>query len=174
MTFDDKLMKIGHYTKHLQMLPYVGDNQTITCNLNSRPYAPKTYFRLHITIRSKSFWKSNSLQPDIVIEHKTTQRKYIIDTKWKRPGFSASVEDLRQVYAYARFWKAEHVMLLYPGDSKNNKEDVFETRDLVPFLDEDFSHKGYLRFAKVVKDGKVCEGFAERVLEGFIEIDELS
>jgi len=25
-----------------------------------------------------------------------------------------------------------------------------------------------------VKKGKVCEGFAERVLEGFIEIDELS
>jgi 5-methylcytosine-specific restriction enzyme subunit McrC len=119
--------------------------------------------------RSKSFWKSNSLQPDIVIEHKTTQRKYIIDTKWKRPGFSASVEDLRQVYAYARFWKAEHVMLLYPGESRNNKEDVFKTKDMVPFLDEDFSHKGYLRFAKVVKKGRLCEGFVGEVLDGFVE-----
>lgn len=101
-------------------------------------------------------------------EHKTTKRKYVIDTKWKRPGFSASVDDLRQVYTYARFWDAENVMLLYPGDSRNNKNGVFETTDLVSFAEVDFSHKGFLRFVKVVEDRKLCEDLGEKVLDGFV------
>jgi 5-methylcytosine-specific restriction enzyme subunit McrC len=109
-----------------------------------------------------------------VLEHKTTKRKYVIDTKWKSPGFSASVEDLRQVYTYARFWDAENVMLLYPGDSRNNKDDVFETTDLVSFAEGNFSHRGYLRFVKVVESGKLCEDLGVKVLDGFVEIDELS
>ncbi|PWH86279.1 McrC family protein [Brumimicrobium oceani] len=118
--------------------------------------------------RSKGFWKGNSLKPDIVIEHKTTKRKFVIDTKWKRPGFTASVDDLRQVYTYARFWNAENVMLLYPGDFRNNKEGIFKTTDSVPFSKDEISHKGYLRFVKVVEDGRLCADLGEKVLEGFV------
>lgn len=117
---------------------------------------------------SKSFWKGNSLKPDIVLEDQSTKRKYVIDTKWKRPGFSASVDDLRQVYTYARFWDAENVMLLYPGDSRNNKNDVFKTTDLVPFAAGDFSHKGYLKFVKVVAEGRLCKNLGVRILDGFV------
>ena len=67
----------------------------------------------------------------ILIENKVTNRKYIIDTKWKRPGYSASIQDLRQVYAYARFWDAENVMLLYPGDRRQNQCHEFDTMDVV-------------------------------------------
>jgi 5-methylcytosine-specific restriction enzyme subunit McrC len=64
---------------------------------------------------SKDFWGSNSLRPDIVITDTETKQVYIIDTKWKLPGSgSASVQDLRQMYAYGRFWDAEKVMLMYP------------------------------------------------------------
>ena len=41
----------------------------------------------------------------------------IIDTKWKRPSNnSASIEDLRQMYTYGRFWNATQLILLYPGE----------------------------------------------------------
>ncbi|WP_405606242.1 McrC family protein [Polaribacter sp. Asnod1-A03] len=77
---------------------------------------------------SKSFWGANSLRPDIVLR-KGNQR-YIIDTKWKRPQkSSASVSDLRQMYAYCRFWDAEKSVLLYPGESSEDKFKLYETDD---------------------------------------------
>lgn len=82
---------------------------------------------------SKPFWGYNRLKPDIVL--KNNDKTYVIDTKWKRPGYSASIEDLRQVYAYARFWDADEVMLLYPGDSKNGRSGIYLTDDY-SFSDE--------------------------------------
>jgi len=63
--------------------------------------------------RSKLFWKSNRLEPDIVLQK--NNEIYIIDTKWKHPNKKASIEDLRQIYAYGKYWKSNKVMLLYPG-----------------------------------------------------------
>lgn len=41
----------------------------------------------------------------------------MIDTKWKRSAnHAASIEDLRQIYSYARFWNSNKVLLLYPGE----------------------------------------------------------
>lgn len=77
---------------------------------------------------SKSFWGNNSLRPDIVLRQ--GGKTFIIDTKWKRPQkSSASVSDLRQMYAYCRFWNAEKALLLYPGNSIENKFKVYETDD---------------------------------------------
>jgi 5-methylcytosine-specific restriction enzyme subunit McrC len=71
----------------------------------------------HITGQeSKRFYGNyRSIRPDIVLsQHGIT---YVIDTKWKRPAnHSASIEDLRQMYAYARFWNSNKVLLLYPGE----------------------------------------------------------
>lgn len=74
------------------------------------------------------------------------------------------------MYAYARFWDAENVMLLYPGDAENNRIDVFKTEDVVPYSDEVIQHKGFLRFVKVVEAGKLREDLADEVLRGFIEL----
>jgi hypothetical protein len=44
------------------------------------------------------------------------EETFIVDTKWKRPtNKSASIEDLRQMYAYGRYWDSDKLMLLYPG-----------------------------------------------------------
>ena len=70
---------------------------------------------------SRSFWGLNYLNPDIVITDKSVNpvETFIIDTKWKRPGnSSASIQDLRQMYAYNRFWNCSKAVLLYPGDPK--------------------------------------------------------
>ncbi|MDC6350461.1 restriction endonuclease [Zeaxanthinibacter sp. PT1] len=77
---------------------------------------------------SKPFWGPNSLRPDIVLQKDS--KTYIIDTKWKRPmNKSASIQDLRQMYAYCRFWNAEKAMLLYPGTPTNQSFKKYETDD---------------------------------------------
>ena len=79
----------------------------------------------------RPFLGSNYLQPDIVIQNTIDKNEiYIIDTKWKRPlSNSASVADLRQIYAYNRFWNAEKAMLLYPGDFRKDDFKTFRTDD---------------------------------------------
>lgn len=64
----------------------------------------------------KPFYASyRSIRPDIVLR-KGTIETFVIDTKWKRPNNnSASIEDLRQMYTYGRFWKTNKLVLLYPG-----------------------------------------------------------
>ena len=86
---------------------------------------------------SKSFWGYNSLRPDIVL--RKDSQTFIIDTKWKRPkNNTASVSDLRQMYAYCRFWDAEKAMLLYPGDVSDNKFKTYLTDDYT--INEENNH----------------------------------
>jgi 5-methylcytosine-specific restriction enzyme subunit McrC len=76
----------------------------------------------------KPFWGYNSLRPDIVL--RKGDKTYIIDTKWKRPqNNAASIADLRQMYAYGRFWDAEKALLLYPGEFYSPDFKVFKTKD---------------------------------------------
>lgn len=76
-------------------------------------------FKVH-TQKRKYFWSPSkgprrTIRPDILIEVDKTH--YVLDTKWKlltdnRP----SVEDIRQMYAYHHYFKAEKVALVYPGE----------------------------------------------------------
>ena len=86
---------------------------------------------------SKSFWGGNSLRPDVVL--RKGSQTFIIDTKWKRPkNNTASVSDLRLMYAYCRFWDAEKALLLYPGDTRENSFKSYLTDDYV--LDQKENH----------------------------------
>ncbi len=80
---------------------------------------------------TRPFLGSHYLQPDIVIENKYDQNEiYIIDTKWKLPtNNAASIADLRQMYAYGRFWNAEKIMLLYPGRITHKGYRAYKTDD---------------------------------------------
>jgi 5-methylcytosine-specific restriction enzyme subunit McrC len=101
---------------------------------------------------SKPFWGSNTLRPDILIEHKG--KNYIIDTKWKTPGYySASNDDLRQMYAYCRFWDAEKALLLYPGEPKGNRYKTFNTEDYSDFENgpRSMEHRCRMGFVSVVR-----------------------
>jgi len=69
---------------------------------------------------SKYFWKPENgnrrtIRPDIAIE--TEAGKYVLDTKWKMVDNQPSIEDIRQMYAYHHYFRAEKVALLYPGNS---------------------------------------------------------
>lgn len=107
---------------------------------------------------SKAFWGYNSLQPDIVI--KNSKETFIIDTKWKRPGTSsASVQDLRQMYTYNRFWSAAKAILLYPGDPiDNNFEEFYNQTDPI-------QHYCKMAFVSVLdSDGKLDHEIGKKIL----------
>jgi 5-methylcytosine-specific restriction enzyme subunit McrC len=119
---------------------------------------------------SQTFIGSNYLKPDVVIQHDEDSKKvYIIDTKWKRPtNHSSSISDLRQMYAYNRFWKAKKAMLLYPGESKNNSFRPFETEDF--FRDNDqttsITHLCKSGFVSILdQDNKLSDTIGKQVLK---------
>lgn len=68
----------------------------------------------------KKFWENRTVRPDIVIDYKGVTS--IIDTKWKRVyNDRVSIEDLRQMYVYNKYWGGKKSMLLYPAsDSKKS------------------------------------------------------
>lgn len=115
---------------------------------------------------SKPFWGLNTLRPDILIEHKG--KNYIIDTKWKTPGYySASIDDLRQMYAYCRFWDAEKALLLYPGEPKGNTFKTFDTEDYSDFEDETrrMEHRCKMGFVSVVTtDGSLNKTCSDDII----------
>lgn len=118
----------------------------------------------------KRFWGYNFLQPDIELTSKITGKVFIIDTKWKRPGSSASVEDLRQVYTYARFWDAEKVMLLYPGNNDSFRAESYLTDDYQsnhPNNETGISinHTAQMGFVKVTTEKSDQNGLVYSILD---------
>ena len=72
-----------------------------------------------------SFWENRKLKPDITVILKNHSR-LIIDTKWKvLKDKLPSIADLRQMYAYHHFGKAEKTLLLYPS-SDSSESGSFE------------------------------------------------
>lgn len=109
---------------------------------------------------SRTFWGSNSLRPDIILRR--DGKTYVIDTKWKRPyKSSASISDLRQMYTYCRFWKAEKALLLYPGNPTDSLFQEFLTDDY--YLDNDdqpkeIKHQCKMGFVSVLNAKNELDG----------------
>lgn len=115
---------------------------------------------------SKPFWGNNYLRPDIVL--RKNDEVYIIDTKWKRPKLSASVNDLRQIYTYCRFWDAEKGILLYPGDSNFEFQD-YKTDDYSKSEEnepKDIKHQCRIGFVSVFDEtGRIDLNVGEKILK---------
>ncbi len=69
---------------------------------------------------TKNFWKptagyNSKMKPDIVL-NKGKENCVVLDTKWKNiKNYNPSPEDLRQMFAYMKYYKAKKVALVYPG-----------------------------------------------------------
>lgn len=120
---------------------------------------------------SKPYWKLDGhrtvhLRPDIVITH--GKQIFVIDTKWKllnnnRP----SDDDLRQMYAYTKYFQSGHTILCYPGSTGK-----FSGK----FLAEVPGHSGYhfsIETIEVNANHTIRQWQEEicRVFEGYLEKD---
>ena len=109
---------------------------------------------------SKVFYgSSRTIRPDLVLRKGT--ETIIIDTKWKRPtNNSSSIEDLRQMYTYGRFWDATKLVLLYPGNFETGKFRIFPNPN-----DPEMKHECKASFVSVLdEDGNLDKGIGEKVL----------
>lgn len=108
---------------------------------------------------NKPFWGNNKLEPDIILE--INNEKIILDTKWKRPGLSPSSNDIRQMYAYARFWNAEKTMLLYPGtNSSKNKFTAYLNKNQIE------NHQCSMNFVSIIDDkGYLKNNIGNEIIE---------
>ena len=103
------------------------------------------------------FWQRRSIRPDILIE--IEGEKIVLDTKWKvldndRP----SIEDLKQMYIYCRYFKAQKGMLLFPTANPTNKTTT------QPFLDEAKNiHCQILLLNVLNKAGQLKENIGEEI-----------
>jgi 5-methylcytosine-specific restriction enzyme subunit McrC len=101
-----------------------------------------------------------TIRPDIVLRR--GDDVFILDTKWKRPlNKAASIEDLRQMYAYARFWFTNKVMLLYPGEPYDSGYKSYPNQH---DYDTEY-HQCKIAMVNVLKDGELSENLADEVME---------
>ncbi|WP_255444083.1 McrC family protein [Robiginitalea sp. SC105] len=122
---------------------------------------------------SKPFWRYNYLKPDIVI--RKGGKTFIIDTKWKQPhNGTPSVSDLRQMYAYCRFWNADKALLLYPGKHVEKSFNPYRTDDFFEVTESitRVNHQCKMGFVSVFKteSDELDPEIGKRVLE-LLEID---
>jgi 5-methylcytosine-specific restriction enzyme subunit McrC len=111
----------------------------------------------------KSFWGNNKLKPDIVLLNNETKKvELIIDTKWKIVNnTNISVQDLRQMYTYSKFWNTTNTVLLYPGNIRSNNFINFEN----PY-DNPYISKCKTCFVSVIDaNGKLNESLATDIIE---------
>lgn len=110
---------------------------------------------------NKRFWKTRTVRPDILIETET--ETIVVDTKWKRITNSRpSIEDLRQMYVYNKYWGAERSILLYPQPNKiANVMGLFYKENSQI---EDDSNQCEVRFESILEDGKLKRQFGEELL----------
>jgi 5-methylcytosine-specific restriction enzyme subunit McrC len=114
----------------------------------------------------KKFWEGRYVKPDIVIEYKGVTT--VIDTKWKRVfNNRASIEDLRQMYVYNKYWGAQKSMLLYPKDdlSKQNITGSYYQEDSQIKDEENQCEIGYLN---IVKENQLNSDWAKEFLNEHI------
>jgi 5-methylcytosine-specific restriction enzyme subunit McrC len=118
----------------------------------------------------KKFWKTRSIKPDILIS--TPDETVVVDTKWKRITNSRpSIEDLRQMYVYNKYWGANRSILLYPQPNsvKNTSGCYYLENSQV----EDEDNTCEIRFENVVENGKLNREFGTELLGALVQGTEL-
>ncbi len=77
---------------------------------------------------NRNFWHTKdlknlklSLKPDLLLTCRTTQKRIILDTKWKVPaGGKPNSTDMYQLFAYSQHFKASQSYLIYPTAGKSH------------------------------------------------------
>ncbi len=109
----------------------------------------------------KHFWKNDfrvkTIRPDIVVNQTVDNINitYVIDTKWKiRDSNNPDDSDLKQMFVYNLYWKAEKSLLLFP---KINQDD--STFGKYNYLGNEMeANQCKLGFVSIVDGNKIKNG----------------
>ncbi len=132
------------------------------------------------------YWSSSThcrkkLIPDIIIRHRSTGKRLVIDTKWKRPRANKpDDDDLRQILTYKLYYHSDHAFLLYPNNVWRESSGKYYNKgyksDEAVFR-EGVSLNGGLLFASVLSPEKklqsrsaFCEGALVEYLRMILEM----
>lgn len=123
--------------------------------------------------RKKYFWKPEegsrvTLRPDIVIERDDESAgNIVLDTKWKYQS-DVSVQDLRQMYAYGKYFGADQSYLVYPEKIEDeNKVRLKQGNFFVSDSGEeivDESNKCGLLFVDLLEDKRLNNKIGDNIL----------
>jgi|SRR5690606_27686977 len=117
----------------------------------------------------KDFWSNDigtkTIRPDIVITKDETDGSdsmFVIDTKWKiRSSENPDDDDLKQMFVYNLYWKAEKSLLLFP---KTNQSDSsfgnynYRSKRLLESKLEDLPNQCKLGFVNIVGPKGILPG----------------
>ena len=108
--------------------------------------------------KSKPFWRSKSIRPDIVLKNK--DQTFIIDTKWKViHSEKPSDADLKQMFVYNHYWDAKQSLLLYP----NKGNQVSNPGAFTLPLKNNEIHSCQLAFVNVINDSGLNKNLASEI-----------
>jgi 5-methylcytosine-specific restriction enzyme subunit McrC len=106
--------------------------------------------------QKRLFWNNDntnqnlSLKPDLVISKGDTN--IVIDTKWKYDS-ALSIQDVRQIYAYGDYFKANQNFLMYPDKITNATISVSGGKFYEIDSKKEFTNKTcHLMYVDIIKD----------------------
>ena len=138
------------------------------------------FFNIPVVVEGQCkrvFWRHPEhydlrLKPDIILrsENESNSKAVVIDTKWKYRS-DTSIADVRQMYAYGRYFQSDEVFLLYPGRLSGNSVEIKPGTFYKPGEVKVLSQiKCGLIFTDIIKDGKLNKELGKDILERCFDI----
>lgn len=120
---------------------------------------------------SKTIWAESKIRPDILVYHKPSGKKYVIDTKWKKlKTYQPAAEDLRQMFVYNHYFNASKGLLLYPAIYlKASKTEAFEKTEKLSHEKNYYENYCAVGFIDVLDGkGKLNDKIGSEIIEMLI------
>jgi len=132
------------------------NGKDIACKVEAQK---PTYFWQH-----PAKW-SFRLIPDLVVTKNDTSEVFILDTKWKYTRDTA-IEDIRQMYAYGRYFESNKRYLLYPEklDTVKVKKDDGKFYDIINKLPSDDDFCGLMYIDLLTSENKLNREIGKEIL----------
>ena len=116
--------------------------------------------------QSRIFWGQNRLRPDLVIS--SSKGRWVLDTKWRvLKGKHASADELRQIYVYCDYFKADSGVLIFPQPERGLESQV---QNFAPLPEGEDQHRTcHLYFARVLhEDGSLNQELGKEIFDGLM------
>jgi len=138
------------------------------------------FFNIPVVVKGQCkrvFWRHPEhydlrLKPDIILrsENESNSKVVVIDAKWKYRS-DTSIVDVRQMYAYGKYFLSDEVYLLYPGRLTEGSVLIRQGTFYKPGSIKQLSlEKCGLIFTDILKDGKLNKELGKDILESCFDI----